>query len=204
MLERIKSLKETLMSQLESQKGNLDCVDAKEMGEVVDMVKDLSEAEYYCTVTKAMTESKDESEMQDKIDRAVMSAQGDRNYYTPYMRYYDMLFDPRYDGRNMNDSRYDGDNRISYDGMDRHGYDSRNYNRGNMVMRDAREGRSPSARRGYMESKENHMDKSYQMEELEKYMQELGTDITEMIKDSTPDEKRILREKLTMLVQKIA
>ena len=33
---------------------NLEAVDACELGEVVDMIKDLAEAIYYCTVTEAM------------------------------------------------------------------------------------------------------------------------------------------------------
>jgi hypothetical protein len=33
---------------------HLDSVDAKELGEAIDMIKDLSEAIYYCTVTEAM------------------------------------------------------------------------------------------------------------------------------------------------------
>jgi hypothetical protein len=38
------------------------------------------------------------------------------------------------------------------------------------MMRDEREGRSPRSRRMYMESKEQHHDKSMQMKELENYM----------------------------------
>jgi hypothetical protein len=30
-------------------------VDTKELGEAIDMIKDLEEAIYYCTVTEAMT-----------------------------------------------------------------------------------------------------------------------------------------------------
>ena len=33
---------------------NLQQVDAKELGEVIDMVKDIEEAIYYCTITEAM------------------------------------------------------------------------------------------------------------------------------------------------------
>jgi hypothetical protein len=33
---------------------HLDSVDAKELGEAIDMIKDLSEAIYYCTITEAM------------------------------------------------------------------------------------------------------------------------------------------------------
>jgi hypothetical protein len=38
---------------------HLDTVDTKELGEAIDMIKDLSEAIYYCTITEAM-EGKDE------------------------------------------------------------------------------------------------------------------------------------------------
>ena len=55
-MERLKRVKETLMSCIESQMGHLDTVDTEELGDVVDMVKDLEEAIYYCTITKAMEE----------------------------------------------------------------------------------------------------------------------------------------------------
>jgi hypothetical protein len=50
------NMKETLMSCIENQLTHLDTVDTKELGEAIDMVKDLSEAIYYCTITKAMEE----------------------------------------------------------------------------------------------------------------------------------------------------
>lgn len=69
-MERLKSMKETLVGTIQGQLGHLDQVDAKELGEVVDMVKDLEEAIYYCTITKAM-EEKDQKET--------------HHYYTPYI-----------------------------------------------------------------------------------------------------------------------
>lgn len=56
MEDRLKKAKETLMCAVENQLGHLDTVDAKELGEVVDMVKDFEEAIYYCTISKAMEE----------------------------------------------------------------------------------------------------------------------------------------------------
>jgi DNA topoisomerase VI subunit B len=70
-------------------------------------------------------------------------------------------------------------------------------------FRDVREGRSPSSRRMYMESKELHHDKAKKMKELEKYMQELTLDIAEMIEDSSPEEKQLLHKKITALASKI-
>lgn len=54
-MDELKSLKERLTSIVSEQ---LNCnpkgVDTKELGEAVDMVKDLAEAIYYCSVTDAM------------------------------------------------------------------------------------------------------------------------------------------------------
>jgi type IV secretory pathway VirB4 component len=47
-------MKTTLMSCVQSQMSNLKDVDAKELGEAIDMLKDLEEAMYYCTITEAM------------------------------------------------------------------------------------------------------------------------------------------------------
>ena len=46
-------------------------------------------------------------------------------------------------------------------------------------------------------------DKKMKMQELEKYMHELTTDITEMIGDASPEEKNMLRNKLQTLTSKI-
>lgn len=46
----------TKCTEMEFEKG-VENIDTKEMGEVIDMIKDLSEAEYYATITKAMEES---------------------------------------------------------------------------------------------------------------------------------------------------
>lgn len=70
-------------------------------------------------------------------------------------------------------------------------------------MRDYREGRSPIARKMYMESKEMHQDSAAQMKELEHYIKELGDDVTEMIQDSTPEQKAILKQKISALAEKI-
>ena len=71
----------------------------------------------------------------------------------------------------------------------------------NQNMRDYREGRSGMSRRGYMESKEKHKsnsqeDKQKKMLELEKYVDDLSNDVKEMIMDSTPEEKSMLKQKL--------
>ena len=53
-MEQLKHMKETLISCVQSQMSHLDTVDTEELGDVIDMIKDLEEAIYYCTITKAM------------------------------------------------------------------------------------------------------------------------------------------------------
>jgi hypothetical protein len=53
-MDVLKSMKDTLMCCAQGQMAHLETVDAKELGEVIDMIKDLEEAIYYCTITEAM------------------------------------------------------------------------------------------------------------------------------------------------------
>ena len=54
----------------------------------------------------------------------------------------------------------------------------------------------------YMEAK-GSKDKATQLRELEKYMQELTSDMVEMIQDSSPEEKQYLEKKISALATKI-
>ena len=64
------------------------------------------------------------------------------------------------------------------------------------------EGHSPNARRRYMDSKK-YNDKQTQIKELEQYTQELASDLTDMIKDASPEEKQLLQQKISLLASKI-
>ena len=106
--------------------------------------------------------------------------------------------------RGYEDGFNDG-NRRGYEDGYRDG-ESRGRSQGG--RRDGREGRSGQSRRSYMETKEMNKGNSLQekqekMKELEKYMGELGSDITEMISDASNEEKTMLKSKLQTLVQKI-
>ena len=68
---------------------------------------------------------------------------------------------------------------------------------------DHREGKAHLSRKGYMESKEMHLGKEKQMKDLEKYMMELTTDITEMIQGSSPEEKQLMQKKIATLAEKV-
>lgn len=79
-MERLKSMKNTLMGCVEGQLAHLDSVDAQELGEAVDMIKDLEEAMYYHTIRESMEEnSKDERKMDKQYGR--MYYGGDKMYY---------------------------------------------------------------------------------------------------------------------------
>lgn len=56
-MERLKHIQHKLIELVEMEVNeNLEAVDTCELGEVIDMIKDLSEAIYYYTVTEAMEE----------------------------------------------------------------------------------------------------------------------------------------------------
>ena len=179
-MERLKHMKETLVSCIEAQMAHLDTVNTEELGDVVDMVKDLEEAIYYCTITKAM-EGKEKS--------------GETHHY--YTEYRDM---DRPKGR-MYYSEPSGSNMGSFAG---NADMTRTYMEWDYpTMRDKREGKSYMSRKTYMEAKEMHQPKTTQMRELEKYLQELSSDITEMIEDASPEEKSFLEKKIMALATKI-
>ena len=93
---------------------------------------------------------------------------------------------------------------MDYDGGMHHGGEmSHDWNTTGVGHTDHRDGRSYASRRMYMEAKEMQKDKAIQLRELEKYMQELTQDITEMIGDSTPEEKQYLEKKISALATKI-
>lgn len=189
----------TEVAKCEIDKG-IENVDTKEMGEVADMIKDLSEAMYYRTITVAMEDSEYgvdydwegrkgyRGQMRDSKGRYMSRRKG----YMPMMR------------------DYDWDNMQMDRDMDReHG---KMYYTEPMTMRNDNQTHSESrydrARRGYEESKAMHKgntaeDKQHKMKELENYMKELSTDVTDMISDMSPEEKSLMKQKMQVLMQKI-
>ena len=192
MKETLKSMKSMLVSKVFAEMSNLDCVDTKELGEVIDMIKDLEEAMYYCVITEAM-EAKEEEKPEVRNNTYYYTESKylpmkDWDYYRDIDRPYGRMY-------------YDNGSTSSSGNMSQGG-GRMNYTESSM-MRDSREGRSPSSRRQYMESKEMHKDKTQQLKDLEKYMQELTTDIAEMIDDASPEEKQLLQKKISSLATKI-
>lgn len=183
-MERLKAMKESLICCVQGQiQGNLKDVDTKELGEAVDMIKDLEEAIYYHTITKAMEGDKEESYRHADYGRMYY----DEEYYERPMKRRDKKHGQWYDR--------DADMEMREREVRHETYP--------VEMRDHREGRSPVARKSYMEVKELNHDTKTKMHELEKYMQELSQDIVEMIADASPEEKQMLQQKLNTLSTKI-
>ena len=51
-MKKLKRMKDCLKDMVMCQMSDLKNVDTKELGEAIDMIKDLSEAIYYCSMTK--------------------------------------------------------------------------------------------------------------------------------------------------------
>ena len=64
-------------------------------------------------------------------------------------------------------------------------------------------GRSPSARKAYLEAQQNHKDKAIQLKELDNYISDLSSDIVEMIENASNDERSYLERKISALATKI-
>ena len=209
-MKQLETMKETLMNCVMAQMADLKNVDTKELGEAVDMIKDLSEAMYYCSITEAMNKKEEQP------------PQRETHYYTErikepywmekdpyYKRDSDRQYGRMYYDGNGGGSNGSGGNTASSNGSSSNGsnggsrsyYQEREYPMTD--IRDPREGRSYMSRRMYMESKEMGKDKLGAIQDLDHYMMELTEDITEMIENSSLEEKQLLQKKLTMLAQKI-
>ena len=95
-MEKLKQMKEALVGCVQTQiYGNLEKVDTKELGEAVDMIKDLAEAIYYCTITEAM----------EKEEKEGGKGQHGMMYYNPRMMPME-YYDPRLRERYMPGSMY--------------------------------------------------------------------------------------------------
>ena len=166
------------MNCVQGQLGDLTKVDTHELGEAIDMIKDLSESIYYCTITESMEKSDDQKRYQQPTNI---------NYYTT-----PVTSDIHYPSTRSKGYMYYPSDGNSW---------SEPYIR--EMVRDPREGRAYMRRRTYMEGKQMHKDTNSQLKELEAYLQQLSSDITEMVKDASPEERNILRQKMTMLADKI-
>lgn len=91
-MERLKSMKDTLINLVSAQMSNTNQVNTHELGQVIDMIKDLSEAVYYCSIVEGMEKSEDKMRTElnyytiasDGGDRSSDRPTGTRTYTMPY------------------------------------------------------------------------------------------------------------------------
>ena len=212
-MEQLKAIKETLIGQVQAQMGDLKKVNAKELGEVMDMIKDIAETEYYCSIYEAMEDAKEREKYMGNSNEAIKE---NNYYYTEKYLPHSEYFIPDYyrdmdrnrgrmyysDGGNSSSGSMSSSNQSSGSNSTggRNYYTEMDYP---MMMRDEREGRSPMKRKMYMESKDSHSDTTKSMKELESYMQELTTDMMELIERASPEEKAVVQKKINTLASKM-
>ena len=205
----IECLTEKALSQLEC---GVENVDTEEFGAVVDIIKDLNEAEYYAKISVAM----DESDPEEVLEMFERYGDGGKRYYDHY-RYANGRFAPKGSGTyrrgydeppyyHMTPERYHEMENMRDMDRDKHGrmyYTEPSGN--NMHMNESNYDRT---KRNYTETKELHKsntpeDKEHNMKSLETYMAELARDVSGMVNDMSPEEKALAKTKLTALVNKI-
>ena len=206
MHKMIECLTEKALCELEKGTEN---VDTCEMGQVVDMIKDLNEAEYKAVIVKAMKKADEEEEEYEKVLlRELKEEYGEdtgRRYYDHY-RYASGRFAPKGHGsyrRGYEEPPYYHMTPEMYRDMDRDTHSRMYYTETGM-----NESGYDRAKRTYTETKEMHRgntpeDKKAKMQELERYAKSLTEDVVEMVSDMSDEEKNLLRTKMQILMQKI-
>ena len=182
-------------------------VDACEMGKVTDMLKDLSEAMYYRTLTKIMEESENDEIME------MLDHYGDGRRFYDHYRYANGRFAPKGHGtyrRGYDEPPYYHMTPEMYREHDPKYYRDMDKSDGKMYYTEPMKAMSryENAKRGYEESKQMHRDntpddKQAKMKDLENYMKELSEDVAKLIADATPEEKSVVKNKMQVLIQKI-
>ena len=211
-------------AKMEIDKG-IENVDTKEMGEVAEIIKELSEAEYYAKISKAM----DEAEYGEDYDYMGSYDEHNRKGYRGqprdsrgrYMSRRRMGYEePMRMMPEMNrehDAEYyrdmdKMDGRMYYSSGNMGGQSSSGMSGGSMGSQGGSRGYSESryenAKRGYKETKEMHKsgsseDKQITMKEGEKMLNVILDEIEEMLEDAPVEMKSMVKSKVMTKMQKI-
>lgn len=201
----IECLTEKALGELDK---GVENVNTEEMGEAVDMIKDLCEAEYKAVIVKSMKKADEEEEEYDKellrTLKAEYGEEGGRRYYDEYRYKTTGRYAPKGKGTYVGRRGYEEPPYY-------HMYPERDMDRdyGKMYYTEPMsESNYDRAKRNYTETKEMHKnntpeDKEHKMKSLDSYTKELASDITGMVADMSAEEKNLLRTKLSTLVSKI-
>lgn len=205
----VECLTEKTLSELDK---GIENVNTEEMGEAVDMIKDLCEAEYKAVIVKSMKKADEEEEEYNKeLLRALKDEYGEeggRRYYDEYRYKTTGRYAPKGKGTYVGRRGYEEPPYM-------HMYPERDMDReyGRMYYTEptathTSESGYDRAKRNYTETKEMHKnntpeDKEHKMKALDGYIKELGGDITQLIGDMTAEERNLMRTKLSTLVSKL-
>ena len=216
----------TKCAEMELEKG-VENINAEEMSEVTDMIKDLAEAEYYAKISKAMDESEygvdydymgayDEHERKgyrgqprSKTSGRFMRRGDGRRSYIPMMYEHDYNWDDMEYQRDMDRNSH---NRMYYTDGNMSGSSSSGMNSGSMGSsggnrgysdggRGNSESRYDRARRGYEETKSMHKDNSAESKQMK--MKSLEDYTKELASDITDMVQDMSAEEKTLLKQKM-
>ena len=193
----------------------VECVDTAEMGAVIDMIKDISEAMYHRTLQKTMEES-DTEDIMDMFDRY---GDGGRMYYDRY-RYSNGRFAPKGRGTRMGYNRpylyMQGDdwmeeylhNREFERNVYRMGYhpDRSDMRMDGMNHKQSRYGetydRYSENRRHYHDS--NDTESKRKMDDsMKEYTSDIIRNLTEMWSDADATLRQSMKTDLTRLIQQM-
>ena len=215
MHEMIEKLTECAKSEMD--KKGIEEIDTEEFGKATDIIKDLAEAMYYRTLTEAMKES----EYGEDYDEYGAYDDGRRGYRGQPRDSKGRYMSRR--GRRMGydeppywhmDEMYDKDEMERGRDLDRHTMNrmyytepittgSRHDSTGSMDNVNRGTSRYENARRGYEEKKTMGADKQEKMKSLEEYMKELSSDVSSMVTEMSPEEKTLMKQKMSVLMSKI-
>lgn len=221
--EMVEKLEEALYGQISN---GIEQIDTEEFGKVADIYKDLMsakkncyKAKYYESVVDAMEEASEEDGEEDGRKYYTRRSRDSRGRFTSRRGYRDPM---------MADMDMDSEDFERLRDMDRKGYNRMYFTEpvmpGTVVppmaytempryytengrggMRDGREGKSGMSRKGYVESKEMHnsgseADKIVNRKELEKWIDDIGQDVKELVPTMSAEERTSLKTKMTNLV----
>lgn len=209
MHKMIECLTEKALAELEN---GTEHIDTCEYSKVIDMIKDLTEAEYRAVIVKSMKKADEEEEEYNKellrTLKAEYGEEGGRRHYDEYRYKTTGRYAPKGKGSYIGRRGYEEPPYM-------HMYPERDMDReyGRMYYTEpttthTTESGYDRAKRMYTETKEMHKgntaeDKEQKMKSLDSYMKELSTDITSMIGDMSQEERNLLRTKLSTLVSKV-
>lgn len=198
--EEICGMKEKLVTDLKSYlDAGVDQACTEEVGQIADVIKDLAEAEYYCTVTLAMSEAAEEESERYGYSRGGSRGGSGRSRsmsrgYTSYMPYMDD-YEPDIYGYTHSNMRYSGNSRMGYRPyVDQepyvHSYISE-YGKGYDDYKDAK--------RHYTETHSSE-DKEKMNESTAKHVNNAIAGIKEMWQDADTTLRRDIKNDLTALL----